>query len=184
MHDATMPAGLVCGINATITEAMNSLAEVMRYADGNDPFDVPRMVLYRLGDAIDTLSQISRVVTLHYREEGRSEHDLLSYLQPGQERARTAAPDDSDRAYLAGLLGLSEAQQDETGMYVWGKSTVEHIDIEPQVISTRAVLHALSSRLDEELSYSLGSLQGPARELALQLMPLLARKEHKEPVLT
>ncbi|MFB6614673.1 hypothetical protein ACFCV9_10725 [Streptomyces sp. NPDC056367] len=168
----------------TITEAVKSLAEVSRYADGDDPFDVPRMVLYRLGDAIDTLSQISRVVALHYREEGRAEHDLRSYLQPGQERARTAAPDDSDRAYLAGLLGRPGAEQDETGMYGWGKSIVEHFDTEVQEISTRAALYALSSRLDEELSYSLGDLQGPARELALQLIPLLAQKEHEEPVLT
>ncbi|MFK0047592.1 hypothetical protein ACIQU4_26540 [Streptomyces sp. NPDC090741] len=84
MDDAKIPEGLVDGINATITEAVRNLAEVTRYAHGNEPFDVPRMVLYLLGDAIDTLSQISRVVAPYYRERGLAEHDLLSFLQPGQ----------------------------------------------------------------------------------------------------
>ncbi|MFJ3841778.1 hypothetical protein ACIPY6_40615 [Streptomyces sp. NPDC090054] len=183
MDDATMPPGLVCGINATITEAVKSLTEVTRYANGGNPFDVPRMLLYRLGDAIDSLSQISRIVALHYREEGRAEHDLTSYLQPRQERARTAAPDESDRAFLAGLLGRPQTEPDETGMYLWGKSIADHSGTEPQEITMQAVLYALSSQPDEDLSYSLGDLQGPRRELALQLLPLLAQKEGvEEPV--
>ncbi|MFK0238838.1 hypothetical protein [Streptomyces vinaceus] len=142
------------------------------------------MVLYRLGDAIDTLSQISRVVAHHYREMGWAEHDLLSYLQPGQARSRTAAPIDSDRAYLAGFLGHPAPQPDTTGMYSWGQSTVEHIDANQRVINTQAVLHALTSNLEEDLAYSVGDLQGPARELALQLLPLLAQHDSQEPSLT
>ncbi|MFF7505073.1 hypothetical protein ACFZBM_37460 [Streptomyces lavendulae] len=136
-------------------------------AKNGNPFNVPRMVLYRLGDAIDTLSQITRVVTQFYRENGRAEHDLNSYLQPLQERSRTDSLDDSDHHYLAGLLGrpLPADNGSATGLYDWGRSEAEHPDL-PEVVNTRACLYALRASGSEEPETVFASLNEPTRAVA------------------
>ncbi|MFF4647733.1 hypothetical protein [Streptomyces sp. NPDC001389] len=167
MDTAKMPAGLLSGIHASAYEAVRDLTDALRYAQVSNPFNVPRMVLYRLGDAIDTLSQITRVITLHYRQSGCAEQDLASYLQPRQERPRTGEATDSDHHYLAGLLGRPRPSDNgsPTGLYDWGQMEAEYTEL-PEIVNTLACLYALRANFSEEPEEVFADLAEPTRTVA------------------
>ncbi|MFJ3880908.1 hypothetical protein ACIPW5_26125 [Streptomyces sp. NPDC090077] len=182
MDTANMPAGLVSGIHASACEAVRDLTDALRYAQGNSPFNVPRMVLYRLGDAIDTLSQITRVITLHYRQNGWAEQDLTSYLQPRQERPRTGEAAESDHHYLAGLLGrpCPSDNGSPTGLYDWGRMEAENPNL-PEVVNTLACLYALRAAFSEEPEAVFADLDEPTRTVARGVAQHLLRAPAEEP---
>ncbi|MFI6448487.1 hypothetical protein [Kitasatospora sp. NPDC050543] len=99
----TMPEPLRRAVRHLIMEALHSLQEVMAHTQP-DSRDWRRMPLYRVTDAIDTLSLLAAAQAACVAESGTPEREVEGFLQLEQQIPR-AVHTQEGQEYLDALLG-------------------------------------------------------------------------------
>ncbi|MFI0349920.1 hypothetical protein [Actinomadura sp. 9N407] len=143
MKNEFMPHELHAATVGLVTEATDRLQDVLQYSHAPTEWEWPRMVLYRLTDAQDTLGVLVGLHAAYARREGCEPDVLNRYLQTSQQRSRTEMPQQQDLDYLDGLTGQPDEDRN-SGRYIHGKVQRDHLgDNNPHQEWTLACLHAL-----------------------------------------
>lgn len=140
-----MPEELRAATAHLVTETVDRLQEVLRYSHAPTEWEWPRMLLYRLTDAQDTLGRLVGIHAAHVLGAGCDPNALRRYMQTYQQCSRTEMPRQQDADYLDGLLGRP-AEDTESSRYIAGRSRREHLgesDLHEEW--TLACIHALQA---------------------------------------
>lgn len=152
-----------------ITETVDRLQEVLRYSHAPAEWEWPRMALYRLTDAQDTIGTLVGIYAAHVlRGRPRDPDALRRYMQISQQRPRTEMPQQEDIDYLDGLMGRP-VKDPESPRYIAGQVCREHLgESDPHREWTLACIHALQAfACDEpdELDELSASIRNKARRV-------------------
>jgi hypothetical protein len=173
MNEEFMPEPLAAGVRRAVQESVGHLQEVVRFTHPDVAYDWPRMTMYRLGDAADTLNGIAMTITAYLEQQGVPTFDIRQFLQPSQERLRAGGPTAQDRAHLAGLLGDPGSGEGTSAMRLWGRAEASgELDVQQERVEV--CLHALRAiEYDGDPMDCLGFLPPAVREVALRVIDAL-----------
>ncbi|MGI5206196.1 hypothetical protein ACQEU6_32070 [Spirillospora sp. CA-108201] len=145
MREKPMPEELLAATARLVTETVDRLQEVLSYSQTTSDFEWPRMLLYRLTDAQDTIGMLVGLHAAHVYRAGYSRESIGRYTQTYQQVARTEIPQKQDFDYLDGLTG-QPAKEERSSRYIAGKIARDHFgDSDFHEEWTIACIHALQA---------------------------------------
>lgn len=140
-----MPAEIHAATARLVTETVDRLQEVLRYGRTTAEWEWPRMLLYRITDAQDTLGMLVGLYAAHAFRLGCDPDDLRQYMQIKQQRSRAEMPQQQDIDYLDGLMGLP-SKDAESPRHIAGKVYRQRLnDGDLHEEWTLACIHALQA---------------------------------------
>ncbi|MFC4054126.1 hypothetical protein ACFOY4_30915 [Actinomadura syzygii] len=125
MGNEFMPEGLHAATADLVTETVERLQEVLLYSQITAEEEWPRMLLYRITDAQDTLDMLVGLYAAQAFRAGCDPDVLKRYMQTSQECPRTQKPRQEDIDYLDGLIGRPPGKV-RSGRYQSGQIQREH----------------------------------------------------------
>ncbi|MGI5330942.1 hypothetical protein [Actinomadura nitritigenes] len=145
MKNEFMPEELHAATAHLVTETVDRLQEVLRYSHAPTEWEWPRMVLYRITDAQDTLGMLVGLHAAHALHAGCDPDLVRRYMQTSQQCSRAEMPRQQDVDYLYGLMGWPTADPKAT-RYITGKIQRAHRgDGDRHEEWTMACVHALQA---------------------------------------
>lgn len=173
-----MPDELLAATTALVTETVDRLQEVLHYSHGSAEWEWPRMLLYRITDAQDTLGLLVGLYAAHMYRAGCKSDLLGRYMQAYQQVSRSEMPRQEDFDYLAGFLGRP-IEGEGSDWYIAGNVMRERLGrSDAHQEWTLACIHALQALNCGEPS-ELDHLPPNVRDKARRVLATMA-SEHDE----